>query len=95
MRDTDIPEVEIDDPRPRPNGATDHSSRHLRPIDLGDFLALVFPPRELVLAPWLPQGGLGMIHGPRGIAKTYVALNVAYAAATAGKFLTWQAPKRR
>jgi putative DNA primase/helicase len=36
-----------------------------------------------------------MIHGPRGIAKTYVALNVAYAAATAGKFLTWQAPKRR
>jgi hypothetical protein len=29
----------------------------LTPIDFGDFLALSFPPRELVLSPWLPQGG--------------------------------------
>jgi RecA-family ATPase len=49
----------------------------------------------MVLHPWLPQGGLAMVHGPRGIAKTHVALNCAYAAATAGRFLTWQAPTRR
>jgi putative DNA primase/helicase len=67
----------------------------LRPIELDEFLSMDFPSREMVLGPWLPQGGLAMVHGPRGIAKTFLANNIAYAAATAGTFLTWRAPTRR
>src|SRR4051812_24890765 len=32
--------------------------QRLAPISLGDFLQMEFPPREMVLGPWLPVGGL-------------------------------------
>ena len=58
---------------------------------LGDFLAREFPPRDCLLSPWLTRQGLGMLYAPRGIGKTFVALGVAYACATGGRFLHWQA----
>lgn len=64
-----------------------------RIVSLGDFLAKELPPRELLLAPWLPRQGLAMIHAYRGIGKTHVALNVAYAVASAGSFLGWTAQR--
>ncbi|OGT60915.1 MAG: hypothetical protein A3E85_03135 [Gammaproteobacteria bacterium RIFCSPHIGHO2_12_FULL_45_12] len=67
----------------------------LQVANMSDFLAMEFPPRELILYPWLPTSGLCMVHAFRGIGKTYLALAIAYAVATGGIYLKWQAPKRR
>lgn len=61
-------------------------------VELRDFLALTLPAREYLIHPIIPRQGLVMIHGPRGLGKTYVSLGIAYAVASAGKFLKWQAP---
>jgi hypothetical protein len=63
----------------------------LRAIGLHDFLRMEFPPRRMLLAPWLPMGGLAMLFAPRGVGKTHIALEVAYAVATASSFLRWHA----
>src|SRR3990167_4624624 len=60
-----------------------------------DFIKRELPPREDILAPWLPVQGLTMIYAPRGIGKTHVALGIAYAVANGSTFLNWQAPKPR
>ncbi len=65
----------------------------LRAIRLEDFLRMEFPPRRMLLAPWLPSGGLAMLFAPRGVGKTHIALEVAYAVATASSFLRWNAPE--
>jgi len=62
-------------------------------ILLDDFLARKFPPRETLLAPWLPEKGLAMVFAPRGVGKTHFALNVAYAVASGGGYLRWRAAK--
>jgi hypothetical protein len=74
---------------PLPNGKAADGPTPLQPIGLKEFLALQFPPREMVLAPWLPVGGLAMLYATRGIGKTHVALEIAFAAATGGSFLRW------
>lgn len=65
------------------------------PICARAFLAMQFPPRDLLLAPWLPEKGLAMIAAPRGLGKTHVALNVAFAVASGGSFLRWRASAAR
>ena len=65
----------------------------MQTIMLEDFLARQFPPRETLLAPWLPAKGLAMVFAPRGIGKTHFALNVAYAVASGGSYLMWQASR--
>ncbi|MBL8557428.1 MAG: AAA family ATPase [Hyphomonadaceae bacterium] len=65
------------------------------PICAHAFLAMQFPPRDLLLAPWLPEKGLAMIAAPRGLGKTHVALNVAFAVASGGSFLRWRASAAR
>jgi putative DNA primase/helicase len=77
----------------RPNGAD--TGEALCPIGLEDFLTRPFPVREMVLTPWLPVAGLAMLYAPRGVGKTHVALNIAYAVASGGRFLKWRAPKPR
>jgi len=67
----------------------------LRPLSVAQFLELDIPPRELVLAPWLPEKGLVMVHSPRGVGKTHFALAVAYAVATGGEFLGFKATRPR
>jgi hypothetical protein len=67
----------------------------LTPISASGLLSYEFPPRETLLSPWLPSQGLAMLHAYRGVGKTHVALGVASAVATGGKFLTWQAEKPR
>jgi RecA-family ATPase len=66
-----------------------------QPTPLPDFLAKQFPPRALLLSPWLPEKGLTMIAAPRGLGKTHLALNVAFAVASGCAFLRWQAPGPR
>jgi len=60
---------------------------------LGPFLEKEFPVRECLLSPWLTKQGLAMLYAPRGIGKTFFALNTAYAVATAGEFLQWKADR--
>src|SRR5262245_56870677 len=61
-------------------------------IAYDDFLQRKLPPRETLLAPWLPRRGLAMIHAPRGIGKTHVALGTSWAVAAGGGFLRWTTP---
>ncbi len=69
--------------------------RRLRAVNIGDFLSMVIPPREMVLAPVLPSQGLAMLYAARGVGKTFVGLGMAYAVATGGAFFRWQAPAPR
>jgi putative DNA primase/helicase len=62
-------------------------------VTIGQLVNMALPPRENLLAPWLPMQGLAMVYAPRGIGKTFFALNVAYAVASGGEFLCWQAPQ--
>jgi RecA-family ATPase len=79
----------------RPKGIGLAEPTALCPIGLEDFLTRPFPPREMVCAPWLPVAGLAMIYAPRGVGKTHVALGLAHAVASGGRFLKWHAPKPR
>ncbi|MCK4525942.1 AAA family ATPase [candidate division WOR-3 bacterium] len=54
-----------------------------------------FKPEELILSPWLPTQGLGMIHARPGVGKTFLAIGIAFAVAAGGKFLKWEAPQAR
>jgi len=60
-------------------------------VTVAELLEKELPPRENVLAPWLPCQGLAMIHAPRGVGKTHIALGIAYAVACGGIFLKWHA----
>ena len=70
-------------------------SLKLKPLELSEFLALNIPPREMLLAPILPEKGLAMLYAARGVGKTRVALGIAFAVATGGKFLKWTSLKPR
>ena len=70
-------------------------SKGLKVLDGEELLNAQFPPRSLMLAPWLPDKGLAMIYGTRGVGKTWVALSVAHAIASGGELLSWRAPRLR
>jgi putative DNA primase/helicase len=64
-------------------------------LDIGEFLARKFPPREMMLAPFLPTQGIVMLHAPRGVGKTHLALGIAWAIHVGTGFLRWTAPQPR
>ena len=70
-------------------------TKGLTVLDGAQLLSAEFPPRSLMLAPWLPEKGLAMIYSPRGVGKTWVALSIAHAIASGGEFLCWRAPGPR
>ena len=67
--------------------------RNVNALSLDAFLEKQIPARETILSPWLPQCGLAMIHGPRGIAKTQLAVGTGWASASGGGFLKWHCEK--
>jgi KaiC/GvpD/RAD55 family RecA-like ATPase len=73
----------------------DATLHQVRAVDLADFLAIEIPPREMVLAPWLPEQGIAMIHAARGAGKTLLAQHVAYVVASGFELMYWKAPKAR
>ncbi|MFZ4381316.1 MAG: AAA family ATPase [Sandarakinorhabdus sp.] len=73
-----------------PGGGT--VEQPLSPLTCGEFLAKEFPPREMLLAPILPQKSISMLFGPRGLGKTFMAMGIALAVASGGTFLGWTAP---
>ena len=52
-------------------------------------------PREFILHPWLTIQNIALIHGQRGIGKSYLALSIAVAVACGQKFLNWEMLKPR
>ena len=53
------------------------------------------PEREPLLDPILATNSLALLYGPRGLGKTFVALGIAWAAASGGSFLGWHASRPR
>jgi putative DNA primase/helicase len=64
-------------------------------LEIGELLQRQFPPMEALLAPWLRKQYLAMVYSQRGVGKTHFGLGVAYAVASGGRFLKWQADKPR
>jgi len=73
------------------DAALARANRKHRSIGIAEFLAMVIPARPMLLEPWLPSQGLAMVHAYRGTGKTHVALGIAVAVASGGKFLRWNA----
>jgi putative DNA primase/helicase len=67
----------------------------LKAVNLQEFLALELPPPTYLLKPIISVQGLTLVYAKRGEGKTFFGLNVAYAVATGGTFLRWQAPNRK
>lgn len=61
--------------------------------DIDDLASREYAPLTYVLDPWLTLPSLSILWAWRGVGKTWVALSIAHAAATAGEFLGWKAPK--
>ena len=51
------------------------------------------PARETILDPILATKSLALLYGPRGLGKTFLALGIAWAAASGGSFLGWNASR--
>lgn len=63
----------------------------LKVVTLAELLAQDIVERENILAPWLPVQGLAMIYAGRGVGKTQIALDIAYAVASGIKlFNKWE-----
>lgn len=60
-------------------------------LTLKELLLKKIPLRKNLLSPWLPSQGLCMIYSTRGLGKTWMALELAYAVASSGRFLIWEA----
>ena len=69
----------------RPAASLDLSSAV---IEFPALLALTIPERKCHV-PWLPEGGIVMAYGPRGIGKTFFTLGLATALTTGKDFLRW------
>ena len=67
----------------------------LKAYNISDFLGLNIPPQENILAPVIKTQSLSMLFAKRGVGKTHIALGIAYAIASGGEFLKWEAPKPR
>jgi putative DNA primase/helicase len=66
-----------------------------QPVGLKDFLALQVPPREMLLAPILPERSLAMLYAPRGIGKSWLGSTIGLAVASGSSVLRWNAAKPR
>jgi len=64
-------------------------------LSVEELLARVIKPRQMLLAPFLPEQGLAMLYSCRGIGKTFLSLGIAAAVASGGNFLRWTAPRPR
>jgi len=67
----------------------------LRAVDVHDLATHRFRQREPLLSPVIHTQDQVMVHSPRGVGKTHFAMGVAYAVASGGGFLGWQAPAPR
>jgi hypothetical protein len=67
----------------------------LKPVSLSQLLTMDLKPRAAILKGLLYECGTIMAYAWRGVGKTWFALAFAYAIASGGKFLRWEAAKPR
>src|SRR5215472_1668763 len=79
----------------RPSIATEQARPPLQAVGINDFLILDIPPREMLLAPILPERSLAMLYAPRGLGKSWLALSIGLAVASGVPLLRWSAPRQR
>jgi KaiC/GvpD/RAD55 family RecA-like ATPase len=65
------------------------------PLTAAEFLRLELPPRQKIVAPWLPEKGLVMVYSPRGVGKTLLGMTSAYAIAAGADFLGFKVERSR
>lgn len=64
-------------------------------VNYEKLLQLDIPKPEILLSPFLWSQGLVLLYAKRGVGKTHIALGIAYAVASGGKFLKWYADQPR
>src|SRR6516165_5716288 len=79
---------------PAPDTAAS-SRQPLQAVGISDFLSLDIPPREMLLAPILPERSLAMLYAPRGLGKSWLALSIGLTVASGQPLLRWTAPRKR
>lgn len=62
---------------------------------LTEILTDTYPTRPSLCGPWLKAGELCLLFAPRGIGKTFLALELAHAIASGRDFLKWPIPTPR
>src|SRR5260370_33998174 len=55
-----------------------------------EFVAADLPERAALLDPILSSNSLALLYGPRGLGKSFLALGIAWAAASGTSFLDWR-----
>src|SRR5262245_35880696 len=60
-----------------------------------EFLTTEYPPRKPLLEPWLTEKAIVMVHGWRGVGKSFFVHSTAWAVAAGSGFLEWKAPESR
>lgn len=65
--------------------------RELVTVTAAELMQADFPPRDMLLHPFLESQSLSMIYAWRGVGKTHLSLGMAYALASGGEFLGWRA----
>lgn len=78
-----------------PDYTTQIDRKKLHVVGIGKFIDMNLPKHEAILSPILLTQSLTMIYAKRGIGKTYIALEIAYAVASGGSCFKWQALKPR
>ena len=56
-------------------------SSALHPVTINELVSMELPERQRFL-PWLVEGGLVMVFGPRGVGKTYFSIGLAAASSS-------------
>lgn len=85
VSDSSLASAEVGSPRPP----------RLRVVNIRELLALQIPERQYLLEPLLREKETAMLHAWRGVGKTHVGLQIAFAVASGGAFLKWRAPQPR
>jgi putative DNA primase/helicase len=91
-----IEELEHRDRELRVNGVEKPDAHPApRTVNVRELLQLEIPPREYLLEPILREKETAMVHAWRGVGKTFFGLELAFAVASGGEFLSWRAPRPR
>jgi len=70
-------------------------SSSIKAVTLNEFIEMALPEKEMILSPFLTTQGIVLIYAKRGVGKTHLSLGIAYAIATAGVFLGWEAKEAK
>jgi hypothetical protein len=66
------------DTRPDSDMPRHPAAPQIRPLTAAEFLQLELPPRQKILAPWVPEKGLVMVYSPRRMGKTLFGMSSAH-----------------